>query len=72
MISVEPDQGLYLVVVVDAVADTADAYGPLRGDAALQVAHDTHALLTEHGPTGVVVTMARFHQRAGVVHPDDP
>lgn len=66
------EEGLYLVVVVDVLADDVDTYGPMPGPTALRVAAEVQQLLAEHGPTGVLVTLARFHDRHADAHPDDP
>lgn len=68
----EAEAGDFLVVVLDVVTGAVDAYGPLTGARALRVADQLQGLLVDHGPTRVVVTLARFHDRRGAAHPDDP
>ena len=66
------EAGLYLVVVMDALTHDVDTYGPLSGSEAGRVASELQQLLIGHGPAGVLVTLARFHDRHTDTHPDDP
>ena len=57
---------------MDVLTEDVDAYGPMSGRIALRIADQVQQLLVEHGPSGVLVTLARFHDRHSATHPDDP